>query len=102
MQNVAVYVITNTITGEQYVGASQHVTYRLHEHKRAMRGGYHPNPRLQSAWKQYGEIAFDFTIIEYVQAENPPRCTAAERSELDRLERSWIDKLHPAYNRIRA
>lgn len=87
----AVYVITNNVTGEQYVGASRNVFLRMGRHIGLMLSGTHDNPRLQAAWDEHGEIALDFEIVEHVE----------DVTQLNQREQAWIDRLQPAYNRVK-
>lgn len=82
-----VYRITNTITGDSYVGSSRHVYDRWHEHRRALRKGIHINSYLQRAWDKHGEDAFVHSVLEECSLD-----VVIER------EQHWIDMLLPAYN----
>lgn len=66
MKNKAgVYIIQNLLNGKVYVGASRNVHSRLSDHKVALRGGYHVNLHLLSAYKKNGEHSFLFDVLEY-------------------------------------
>jgi group I intron endonuclease len=47
-----------------YIGQSVKLTLRRHEHLHALRHGIHKNPALQRAFREYGERAFRFEILE--------------------------------------
>lgn len=82
-----VYKITNTKTGIIYIGSSNVMQRRWHEHKSSLRRNIHGNDYLQNAWNKHGEDAFSFEVIEM--------CT--EDSLLER-EMYWCDALN-VYNR---
>lgn len=77
-----VYMIRNKTNGKVYVGSSLDLKQRWIDHRKALRGNRHPNGRLQNSWNKYGEDAFEYVILEYVQ-------------EIDKLldrEQYWIDE----------
>lgn len=82
-----VYAITNTVTGEQYIGSSKQIAERWMNHRTQLRGGRH-NTRLQAAWNQYGEEAFRVDVLELVEGEDA----------LLMAEQRWIAERQPAYN----
>jgi|GEM_PF-1717258 len=47
-----------------YIGQSADIEKRWIAHKRELRGNYHTNNHLQSAWNKYGEDIFEFRILE--------------------------------------
>lgn len=59
-----IYTITNKANGKHYVGSSIDVEKRLGEHKRMLKGGYHPNSHLISSFKEHGEDLFEFALLE--------------------------------------
>lgn len=78
-----IYIITNTLTAKSYIGSSIRVSVRVAQHKRALRGGYHDNQKLQRAWDKHGPERFQFAVVELT--DNP--------AELAELEQNWIDTL---------
>ncbi len=85
-----IYAITNTITGEQYVGSARLLPDRWRRHKYALRTHTHPTRRLQAAWDTYGPDAFTFTVLEETTVWMP--------NNILPIEREWIARLKPAYN----
>jgi len=82
-----VYKITNTLTGDFYVGSSTNLYKRYHTHINHMRNGIKSCVLLNRAAKKYGEENFSFEIlskcpIEYVL----------------KLEQWFISNLKPKYN----
>jgi DNA-binding XRE family transcriptional regulator len=83
-----VYAITNTATGEQYVGSAAMFGIRWCQHVAALRANRHTTPQLQQAWADAGEDAFAFTVLEIV----------TDRAALIEREQAWINDLRPVYN----
>ena len=87
----AVYKITNTITGDFYIGSSNNVKSRLAAHKRQSVWKNYPNNPMYHDMKRYGTDKFDFEILEVVEPE-----------ELKVTEQQFIELLEPTYNDINA
>ena len=83
----AVYKITNTITGDFYIGSSNNVKRRLTAHKCKSTWNNHPNNPMYQDMKQYGTDKFAFEILEVV-----------EEDSLKEKEQEFIEKLKPTYN----
>ena len=92
MQKIsAVYKITNTITGDFYIGSSKDVKQRWAHHKiPSMWNRYSNNPMYQDMIK-YGVDKFVFQILAEV-----------EEGSLKVIEQQFIEKLQPAYNNYNA
>lgn len=60
-----VYAITNTVTGEQYVGSARDIRTRWATHHRLLRRGRHIS-NLQRAWNTYGAPQFRLDVLESV------------------------------------
>ena len=82
-----VYIITNTVNGNRYIGSSVDIHRRWVTHLRELRKGTHGNQILQRAWDKYGESSFEFSILLLC-------------SETDTLlnEQQCLDTFHPEYN----
>ena len=82
-----VYIITNTVNGNRYIGSSIDIHRRWVTHLRELRKGVHGNEILQRAWDKYGEKAFEFSVLLVC-------------SEHDTLlnEQQFLDAVHPEYN----
>ena len=86
-----IYKITNTVTGDFYIGSSKDVKRRWIEHKKPSMLKKCPNNPMYRDMKKYSVDKFDFQILEEV--------------EIDRLkekEQWFIEKMHPTYNQINA
>jgi hypothetical protein len=86
-----VYLITNTVTGECYVGCSTYIPGRWRSHQLRFEQGNHHNPRLRDSCAVHGSTAFKFEVLEFCDPDHvKPR------------ENVWIRKLRPILNGPRA
>lgn len=79
-----VYMITNIVTGDRYIGQSRKLRKRYCEHRVPNATG---NDRLHGDMKKYGLSNFSFRVLKY--------CTDVE---LLREERVFIENNQPEYN----
>ena len=92
MQKICgIYKITNTITGDFYIGSSKNVKRRWAAHKWPSRWKQCKNNPLYKDMKEYGVDKFVFEVIEEV-----------EESFLKEREQYFIETLKPTYNNINA
>lgn len=84
-----VYMITNTVTNDFYIGSSIDIESRLSNHFNRDKRLY-PDHSLYIAITNYPFECFKFEVLE-------------ECSPEDKIEREqyWYDKLHPTYNMVR-
>ena len=83
----AVYKITNTITGDSYIGSSKNVKQRWAAHKCQSTWKQHPNNPMYLDMQEYGKDKFVFEVLEVVEPE-----------ELKVTEQKFIETLKPTYN----
>ena len=91
MKISAVYKITNTVTGDFYIGSSKNIKSRWADHKKPSMWKKYPNNPMYQDMMKYGVDKFDFQVIEEVEPE-----------ELKVAEQQFIEKLKPTYNRCNA
>ena len=82
-----IYKITNTITGDFYIGSSKNIKHRWESHKWPSMWNEYPNNPMYQDMKNYGVDKFDFQIIEEVEVE-----------QLKEAEQQFIETLKPTYN----
>ena len=87
----AVYKITNTITGDFYIGSSKNIKNRLAAHKCTSVWKRYPNNPMYLDMQKYGVDNFIFEIIAEVEIE-----------QLKEKEQQFIETLKPTYNSNRA
>ena len=78
---VCIYKITNTVTGDFYIGQTINFHNRIRCHKN------NPPPKMREDIKKYGWDAFKAEMVEECAVEN-----------LTEKERDYIKSLKPAYN----
>ena len=89
MKIAGVYKITNTITGEFYIGSSKDIKLRWADHKCVSHWRAQPNSKLYKDMTEFGLDNFKFEVLE-------------ETADLKEREQYWIEQLKPTYNSIRA
>ena len=90
-QICGVYKITNTVTGDFYIGSSKDVKRRWAVHKCSSVWKQYPNKQLYKDMLKYGVDKFEFEILEEVEIES-----------LKETEQKFIETLKPTYNSNRA
>ena len=87
MKICGVYKITNTITGDFYIGSSKDVKHRLAAHKCKSTWDRCTNNPMYLDMQKYGVDNFIFEILEEVEIE-----------QLKEKEQQFIETLKPTYN----
>ena len=87
MKICGVYKITNTVTGDFYIGSSKDVKQRLAHHKIPSTWNKCPNNPMSLDMQKYGVDKFVFELLAEVEPE-----------ELKVAEQQFIEKLKPTYN----
>ena len=91
MNIIGIYKITNTITGDFYIGSSKDVKRRWRDHKCQSRWNKYPNNLMYIDMKNYGTDKFEFEILAEVEPE-----------KLKETEQKFIETLKPTYNSCNA
>lgn len=84
-----IYKITNTITGDFYIGSSKNIRDRWYGHRNSFTWKRCSGMKIYKDMAQYGLNNFTFEIIE-------------ETANLREREQYWIGQLKPTYNICRA
>lgn len=87
MKICGIYKITNTITGDFYIGSSKDVKHRWASHKCQSMWNKYPNSPLYLDMQKYGTDKFEFEILAEVEP-----CSLKEK------EQEFIETLKPIYN----
>ena len=91
MKIIGVYKITNTVTGDFYIGSSKNIKSRWAVHKCHSTWKNYPSSQMYLDMKHYGTDKFEFQVIEVVEPEH-----------LKETEQQFIETLKPTYNNRRA
>ena len=91
MKISGIYKITNTITGDFYIGSSKNVKKRWTDHKAPSTWNKCPNNPLYKDMQKFGIDKFEFEILAEV-----------EPGSLKEAEQKFIETLKPTYNNYRA
>lgn len=83
-----IYAIKNKSTNQMYIGSALDIYKRWSEHKKSLMLGLH-NKKLQTAWNLYGELEFEFIILENIK---PNEIILLQK------EQFYIDKFENSYN----
>ena len=86
-----IYKITNTITGDFYIGSSKNIKQRWTFHKCSSSWNEQPNNPMYLDMQKYGVDKFEFEVLEVVEIE-----------KLKEMEQQFIELLKPTYNRCNA
>ena len=84
---IGIYKITNTITGDFYIGSSKDVKKRWRAHKWQSTWKKYPNYPIYQDMQKYGVDKFIFEILAEV-----------EEDSLKEAEQQFIEMLNPTYN----
>ena len=87
MKISAVYKITNTVTGDFYIGSRKNVKQNLANHKYQSVWISIPNDQMYQDIQKYGIDKFDFQILAEV-----------EPKQLKETKQKFIETLKPTYN----
>ena len=87
MKIIGVYKITNTVTGDFYIGSSKDVKQRWACHKCQSTWKNYPNNTMYLDMQKYSVDKFDFKILAEVESE-----------KLKETEQQFIETLKPTYN----
>lgn len=60
-----------TATGESFLGISQDIRADFNSNRAKLSMNYHPNGCLQALWNQYGEGAFELTVLKTLEYDDP-------------------------------
>ena len=91
MKTSGVYKITNTVTGDFYIGSSKDIKHRWTSHKWPSTWKQHQNNPMYLDMQKYGTDKFELQILAEV-----------EIASLKKTEQKLIEKLHPTYNQMNA
>ncbi len=90
---MGVFQILNKVNGKVFVDSSTNVPGKINRHKFALNHGSHVSQSLQVEWREFGEEAFEFEVLEDVPPRDDPNYDY--KADLEFLEELWLAKLGP-------
>ena len=90
---MGVYQIRNTVNGKVWIDSSINVPAKFNRYRLNLAVGSHPSKDLQADWKEFGEKAFVFEILEPLEPRDDHSYDYG--SDLEVLEDLWLEKLEP-------
>lgn len=83
-----IFAVRCAASGQAWVSASSHLDTQKNGVWSQLRLGGLPNAKLQAAWREHGEAAFTFEVLEEVKDENALLIASLlkEREQLWRTE----------------
>ena len=91
MKIIGIYKITNTVTGDFYIGSSKNVKQRWAHHKCQSVWNRCKSNQMYQDMQKYGVDKFAFEILEEVEVD-----------KMKETEQQFIETLKPTYNSNRA
>ena len=101
-QPIGVYRIFNRENGKSFVSSSVNLPAIFNRMRMELNNGMHlKHPQLQREWKEMGADAFEFEVLEELEAPDAPEWDPAD--DLEALHELWLEQLAPyderGYNR---
>jgi hypothetical protein len=90
---MGVYQIRNTVNGKVWIDSSTNVPAKYNRYRLNLELGSHPSKALQADWKEFGEEAFLFEMLEPLEPRDDLRYDY--KSDLEVLEDLWLEKVEP-------
>ena len=88
-----IFAIKNNRNGKVFLGSSLNLHGVLDKNRFILNIGSHKNEQLQKDWKNFGEEAFTFEILETLKIKDEAGYDYDE--DLKILEMLWVDKYRP-------
>lgn len=88
-----VYQIRNKVNGKVWIDSSTNVPAKFNRYRLQLNVGSHPSRSLQEDWREFGEGAFEFELLEPLEPRSDPNYDYA--SDLEALEDLWLEKVEP-------
>ncbi|WML32867.1 GIY-YIG nuclease family protein [Clostridium sp. OS1-26] len=83
--------ITNTVSGKIFIAAYPNLKNQWLTIQGKLVMSRHPNSQLQKDWKELGDEAFTYEVLEEKEADE----VTDMRWELKQIEKPWLEKLQP-------
>lgn len=81
---LGVFEIRNKIENKIFIDSSNNIPAKFNRHKFQLNAGLHPNKEMQADWNKYGEINFEFNLIEEIEQKDEIRDYSKKLKELEK------------------
>ena len=81
---LGVFEIRNKIENKIFIDSSNNIPAKFNRHKFQLNAGLHPNKEMQADWNKYGEINFEFNVIEEIEQKDEIRDYSKKLKELEK------------------
>lgn len=86
------YIIKNNVNGKVFMNVSKDIKSTFNSYRFQLKMGSLPKKELQRDWKEYGEEAFIFEVLEYLEYDKKGEKTDYSE-ELEIMKMIWMEKL---------
>lgn len=97
---MGVVQIKNNVNGKIFIAAFSNLKNKWLTLRGQLDMGRHANAQLQKDWKELGEKAFSYEVLEEKETDE----VTDMRWELKQMEKPWLEKLQPygdrGYNKL--
>lgn len=90
---MGVLAIKNKTNGKIFIDVSTDTKSMINRHRFQLKAGMHRVKELQQEWKEYGEEAFVFEVLEQLKYDEKEERTDYQE-ELEILKMIWLEKLN--------
>ena len=90
---MGVYRVRCIVNDKSLIGTSVDLPAMLNRQQSQLRMGGHPNKALQKDWNEHGAEAFEFEVLDTLEASD--QANYDPKSDLRTLEEMWLAKLTP-------
>ena len=90
---MGVYRVRCVVNGKSLVGVSLDLPAMLNRQQSQLKMGGHPNKMLQKDWNEHGAEAFEFEVLDTLEASEGENYDP--KADLRTLEEMWLAKLTP-------
>ncbi len=89
---MGVFIIKNNMNGKAFIDVSKDTKSILNRDRFVLKMGMHRIKELQQDWKEYGEEAFVFDVLEYLPYDEKEE-KKDYSEELEIMKMLWLEKL---------
>lgn len=79
---LGVFEIRNKIDNKIFIDSGNNIPAKFNRHKFQLNAGLHPNKEMQTDWNKYGEINFEFNVIEEIEQKDEIKDYSKKLKEL--------------------